>query len=149
MFNDKKFMNTQLSPRIESVVVKELKEWFGEDEDPIWIVSGLSHKQIAIAEERSNTDVLAPLVEAVSGNNKEKAIAIKKLLGMDSGAPKDTAKRMELLSMGSVNPKIDLEVAVKLATNYPTVFVQLTNSILKLTGLGSESKVKQEVSGKE
>jgi len=148
MFNNKEFMNAKLSPRTEEVNVKELKDWFS-DNDPIWTVNGLSHKQLAIAEERSTGDGLNTLVDAMSGNNKEQADAIRKLVGLDKGVPKDTAKRLELLVAGSVNPEIELDIAIKLATNFPTVFVQLTNTILQLTGLGSEVKVKPKPSGKE
>ncbi len=148
MFDTKNFINTKLSPRTEEIKVKELQSWFGEDE-PIWTVTGLGHKQIAIAEERSSTDHMEALVKAVAGNTTEQADAIRKIMGVDNGAPKDTKKRIELLVMGSVNPKIEQEVAVKIAINFPTVLIQLTNAILKLTGLGSDSKVKLKPSGKD
>lgn len=147
MFNKKDFMNTELVPRTKTVKVEELKDWF--EGEPNWVVKSLSHRQLATAEEHAKGDSLNILIAALSGNNKEQADAIRKLVGLDKGVPEDTAKRMEYLTIGSVDPEIELEVAVKIATDFPAVFVLLSNEIIRLTGLGSEAKVKLDTSGKE
>lgn len=147
MFKVKEFLRTELAHRQAKVKVDELKDWF--DGEPVWTVRGLSHKEIAIADEHSEkTKNLTSLISALAGNDEDKQKLISQLVGHDKETPKDTAKRMEHLVMGSIEPKIELDVALKLSIHQPYVFALLTNKILELTGLGSEASVKQKPSGK-
>ena len=150
MFNTTKFMKDDLVHRTEIVKVPELKEWFDSIEAPEWTVRGLSHKEISLAEEQANkTNDITKIIQAIAGNGEEKTKAIKKLIGIDDGVPKETAKRMGHLVFGSIDPKIELDTVVKLATHHPVVFANLTNTILKLTGLGSDVVGKHKPSGKD
>jgi hypothetical protein len=61
----------------------------------------------------------------------------RKALGLaGKETPGEIAKRLEMLAMASVEPAISLQVAVKLAENFPVEFYQLTNEITELTGMG-------------
>ena len=72
----------------------------------------------------------------------DKAKAIRDAMGLsDEQIPADISRRIEMLTYGSVEPALgpDLrEVAVKVAESYPTLFYELTNRILELTGSGAE-----------
>ena len=65
-----------------------------------------------------------------------------KAMGLASeDVPGDISRRIEMLAAGSVAPQLgadNRDVAVKLAENFPTVFYQLSNAILSLTGQGAE-----------
>jgi hypothetical protein len=81
------------------------------------------------------------LVEAMAGKG-DKASALRKTLGIADGeVPPDVSRRIEMLAVGSVKPELGMDnrdVAVKLAESFPTVFYNLTNRILSLTGQGAE-----------
>lgn len=149
MFNNKEFLKSSLKHREEEVEVPELAAWFDKDDKPVWKVRGLSHKELSISEERSAkgkniTDFLGALT-----NDAEKIKLMKALVGHEEGTPKETARRIEMLAIGSVEPEIDFDTAVKMAQHFPVVFGSLTNTILKLTGLGSDVVGKPMPSGKE
>jgi hypothetical protein len=71
----------------------------------------------------------------------DKAAQIRKAFGLgDDDVPQNISYRIELLAAGSVSPALGAEnrdVAVKLAETFPTVFYDLTNKILNLTGQGA------------
>jgi len=146
-----KFLNDSLSPRTETIKVPELKDWFGEDK-PEWTVRNLTASELAIANmaaEQGQENIKA-LVEAMAGKG-DKATALRKTMGLTEGeVPSDVSRRIEMLTAGSVSPALGMEnrdVAVKLAESFPTVFYNLTNRILSLTGKGSEVG-KRKPSGK-
>jgi hypothetical protein len=64
--------------------------------------------------------------------------AIQRLIGYGPDVPEDLARRFDHLVAGSVEPTIDRAFAVKLFSVYPIVAYQLSNEILKLTGLGPD-----------
>jgi hypothetical protein len=64
--------------------------------------------------------------------------AVRKALGLTADTPGEIAKRLEMLTLGSVAPAISLPVAVKLAEAFPIEFLTLTNEISELTGKGAE-----------
>ena len=144
MFDINKFMNSTLVPRTAEVEVEELLSWFPEGEKAIWKVRGLTATEMAKAQEAATkSQNIIAVVEAISGtNNTEKVTALKELLGTDDDVPIELAKRMEHLVCGVIAPKIELDLAVKLAQNYPIVFMTLAQKILTLTGLGAVDTVK-------
>lgn len=150
-FDAKAFTKAEFEPRTEAVPVDGLRSFFpdlGEDETPEWTVRGLTHAELARAEDASRRrQDLAAVVDALNGDEGKKQEAIKELLGVDQHVPQDTAKRMEMLVRGSVDPEIDLEVAVKLATAFPIEFSALTNKVIELTGRGHEALKKPAPSG--
>ena len=139
-----KFLNAALKPREVSIEVPELAEWFGKDEKPVWIVRGLTAAELGRANQaadKSNENLRA-LVAAMAGAG-DKAGAIRKTMGLsDDDVPTDVSRRIEMLAAGSVSPEVgsaNRDVAVKLAESFPTIFYNLTNNILNLTGQGAET----------
>ncbi len=45
-----------------------------------------------------------------------------------------------MLVYGSVNPKCDQSMAVKMGEFYPTTLYKITNKITELTGMGADIK---------
>lgn len=138
-----KFLNEQFTARTETVPVPELAGFFGEGEKAEWTVRGVSGVELGRAKQSAerSQDSLKALAEALAGKG-DKAEALRKTLGIsDEEVPPDISYRIEMLTAGSVSPKLGPEsrdVAVRLAETFPTVFYNLTNRILNLTGQGSE-----------
>lgn len=146
-----KFLNESLSARTATVEVPELKDFFGNDK-PEWTIKGLTAAELGranLAADRGQENLKA-LVEAMAGSG-DKVEALRKTMGIsEQDVPSDVSRRIEILTAGSVNPKLgqeNREVAVKLAETFPTVFYNLTNQILSLTGQGAEVG-KRKPSGK-
>lgn len=150
-----KFLNESLAPRTATIEVPELAVFFAEGEATEWVVKGLTAAELARANqaaERGQENVRA-LVEAMAGTG-DKAEALRKTLGIsEKDVPGDVSRRIELLTSGSVSPPLGQsrrDVAVKLGEAFPTVFYQLTNKILSLTGEGAElGKLKPSGSSKK
>jgi hypothetical protein len=145
-----KFLNASLTPREASVDVPELSEFFGDD-DAVWTVRGLTAAEMARANDAAQAgQSLSALVEALAKSG-QKADAIRKLAGVpDADVPADVSRRIQMLVDGSVSPEIgedSRDVAVRLAETFPTIFYNLTNKILSLTGQGAELG-KPKASGK-
>lgn len=138
-----KFLNAALKPRQTSVDVPELKAWFGKDEPTTWTVRGLTAAELAHANQAAERglDNVRAMVAAMAGDG-DKAAAIRQTLGLSNeDVPGDVSRRIEMLAAGSVSPALGAEnrdVAVKLGEAFPTVFYQLTNTIIGLTGQGAE-----------
>lgn len=148
-FNLQHFDQADFNAREEDVPVPALAAFFEEGVDPLWRVRGLTHSELAMAEESVGRDKnVQAVIDAMSSTGKEKAAAIKELLGIATDVPRETKKRMEMLVMGSVDPVVELSHAVKLSDAFPIEFGQLTNKILQLTGAGKvHAEVKQKPSG--
>lgn len=146
-----KFLDAELSLRTTSVEVPELSDFFG-DEKPVWTVKGLTAAELGRANQAADrgTENVKALVEAMAGSG-DKAEALRRTMGISqTEVPADVSRRIELLVAGSVEPKLGIEqrdVAVKLAETFPTIFYNLTNQILSLTGQGAELG-KRKPSGK-
>lgn len=147
-----KFMQAPLERRTKTVDVPELKEFYGEDEEPKWIVRALTAAELGRAKQTAEmgAENARAAVEALSGS-VEKADAVRKLLGIsDKEVPGDITRRIEMLCAGSVSPEIGeagRDAVVRLSEMYPTTFYNLTNIILSLTGEGAELG-KRKPSGK-
>ena len=74
------------------------------------------------------------VIEALTNNDQ--AQAVREMIGLTKGSPAEIVKRLEMLVLGSVVPKIELPLAVKLAEAFPIEFLTLTNKITALTGMG-------------
>lgn len=145
-FNSKTFMSAQFEPRTARVEVSGLADWFDEGEPPIWVVRGQTANEIALSLDASakhkNIDTIIKALAA----NSDKVAEMKKALGIESNTPGEIIKRLEQLVQCSVEPVITLDIAVKLGETRPIEFYQLTNEILRLTGLGMDVK-KSKASG--
>lgn len=148
-FDKKKFMKTTFEPRIEKVPVPDLKEFFEDGAELVWSVRNLSGHELGKVNEAKerNRNIEAILEALVSEQSKEKAEAIKHLIGLNNDTPGDIVQRLEMLIIGSVDPVCDQEMAVKICTYFPAVFVPLTNAIRNLTGQGALVKKKPTPSG--
>lgn len=138
MFDAKRFLKTKFTPRVEEVAVPDLKAFFTGDEESVWKVRGLTGAELARANEAATKNRnVAAVLEALAGESaKEKAEAVKELLGVGGTTPEDIAKRIEHLVLGSIEPKCTPDLAVRLSEAFPIEFYQITNRIMHLTGQG-------------
>jgi len=148
-FNSNQFTKQKFEHKTEKLKVEVLADWFGKDEEPIWEVRSLTGSEFVKAQEaQAKNKNLAVLAEAlVAGSDKDKVKALKQMVGTTDDVPGELAKRMEMLVFGTVNPEIDMTVAIKLAEYFPSDFMILTNKIINLTSLGSDM-VKRKAYGK-
>lgn len=135
-FNAEKFEATKFEPRKSRVSVPALAVFFDENEAPEWEVRGLNSNELHSALEASKKQQsIDSIVRAIAGSASQ-VEAIRAAIGFSKDTPGEVAKRLEMLVAGSVNPKINLPQAVKLAEAFPIEFLQLTNEITELTGKG-------------
>lgn len=148
-FDLHQFKKSSLAPRTARVDVPALSPFFGADEPPVWEVRGLSANEIAKANEaetkNQRLDSMITVLEAV--NQSEQINGLRESLGLGGNTHSEVIRRIEQLVMGSINPTITTDLAVRLAEHYPIEFYQITNEILKLTGMGSEIVKKPMPSG--
>ena len=154
-FDTRAFMSQSYTPREGEVEVPTLKDFFlnvgAQGTVPVlWKVRGLTADEIARCNEAAaRNEKVEAIVEALTASNKLDVIdGVKKLLGISSDVHSEVAKRLEQCVYGSIDPTIELNVAVKLATVAPVEFYAITNKILELTGLGQVAG-KSKPSGKE
>jgi hypothetical protein len=139
-FDVEQFQTASFSFREESIPVPELKDFFGEGEEAVWKIRNLTGIEVFAASEamernRRRNEIMEGLM---SEDRKEVVAAVKELAGYTDKAPDEYVRRLEVFRLGSVDPKISKEIAVKIADSFSTTFTHLTNRILVLTGLGKE-----------
>lgn len=137
-FNEKKFMNTNFTPRTKDVKVPDMKDFFDKDSEPVFRVRGLTGNELARVHEavHKHRDVAGLISGLLSGQSQEKIDSIRTALGVTDDVPAEIARRLEMISIASVDPKITLEVAVKFCEIYPIEFYSVTGTISELTGEG-------------
>lgn len=144
-FNAQKYTGADFHPRTDVVHVFQLKDFFDDGEVPEWKVRGLTANELAIAKDAQdkirNASALTEVL--LTGTKSEKVRELQQSLGYSDDVHSDIARRMEMLTMGSVTPECSLELAVILAKNHPETFYSLTNQILILTGQGAEQASKK------
>ena len=98
-FDVKAFMNAQYVAREAEIPITEpeLKNFFNSDGMPVWKVRGLTGNELGKANDvaEKNKDLRAIIEGLMSGGSKEKALALKKLVGVSDDVPNDIAKRIE------------------------------------------------------
>jgi hypothetical protein len=149
-FSAEKFARASITHRTREVKVPELADFYGGGEDPVWLVRGLSANEVAKSERAKTSHRLEEsLVEALkSGSQGEIVRNLQTMLGRSADQVEpDTARRIEILAAGSVEPACSVEIAVRIAETHPVVFYTLTNAILELTGKGGEIAKKPKRSG--
>ena len=136
-FDAAKFERATFADRTQRVEVPTLAEFF-DGEECVWVVRGLNSNELHKAMAASQTQkALEQILSAIS-ENKDQAKKVGSALGVHGDTPGEIAKRLEMLTAGSVEPAITLPIAVKLAETFPIEFLTLTNTITELTGLGFE-----------
>ena len=143
------FRNTELSQRTETIKVPELGAFFAEGEEPAWTVRALSANEIFKADGAKMAQSRASaLAEAITSGSRDEIIKeVQAALGQSGDVQPETARRLEMLVCGSVDPVVTIQDSVRLAENFPTVFIKLTNVILTLSGRGADAKKKPTTSG--
>lgn len=144
-FDAAAFERAQLGPRTSQVPVPGLARWFTEGADPVWTVRGLDASEVHFTAEAGKTrSTVANLLNAVAeGGSQVKAL--RSAIGLPDGmVPGEIVRRQEMLRIASIDPVIDLTVAVKLSEKFPVEFMQLTNEVLLLTGQGATDLGKPE-----
>lgn len=137
-FSVDKFERAQFAPRTQEVDVKDLAAFFDDGEKPIWIVRGLSSSELHRAMEAGKRQQSIEAIVKAIAQGADQAESVRKAIGLTTGVPGEIAERMEMLVMGSIAPKIELQLAVKLADSFPLEFLLLTNVIKELTGKGAD-----------
>ena len=137
-FSVDKFERAKFAPRTQGVDVEALASFFDEGEKPVWTVRGLSSSELHRALEASKRQQSIETIVKAIAQGGDQAQSIRKAIGLTSDTPGEIAKRLEMLVMGSVSPKIELPIAVKLAESFPIEFLALTNAISELTGKGAD-----------
>lgn len=139
MFDSKSFKKEKFKARTEDVAVPDLEAWFKKGTKAVWKVRGLSGKEVgatkmAAAKNKSLAGIME-MLKSANVTEKTEAMAAVMDLGKDR-ITDDIAERLEQLVTGSLKPKCDIDLAVKLCESFPVDFYNITNRILKLTGLG-------------
>jgi hypothetical protein len=139
-FNAEKFLNAKMQPRTADVPVPGLAHWFPEGEKPIWKVKGISGQELGFAQQSvaNRKDIPAIVAGLLGGNSKEKIDATKKALNIDDTIAANDALNIHLVRLGSVDPVIDEDLAVKLCTCHVIELREIAKKILTLTGQGYE-----------
>lgn len=137
-FDAEKFERAEFKPRTATHTLTVLAAFFDAGEKPDWTVRGLSGTELYSALEASKRQGSVESIVAALASKGDQIEAIRKAIGLAANTPGEMAKRLEMLTLGSVSPKIDLPTAVKLAHNFAVEFMILTNSISELTGEGSD-----------
>ena len=140
-FDLERFRAASLAPREARVPVPDLAHWFADGEEAVWAVRGLTGEEIARSNEASQRSALvanAVAALAAAASKEDQVEGLKTLIGYGDETPADLARRFDHLVFGSVEPKVDREIVVRLFQSYPTVGYTLTNKILELTGLGPD-----------
>ena len=133
-----RFERAKFVPRTQAVEVEALAAFFDEGEKPEWTVRGLTSSELHRALEASKrSQSIETIVKAIAQGG-DQAQTIRRAIGLTSDTPGEIAKRLEMLVMGSVVPKIELPTAVRLAEHFPIEFLSLTNTISELTGKGAD-----------
>jgi len=145
MFKAKDFAKAQFQPRTAELSLPALADYF--ENDPVWTVRGATASEVAkMLEAGTRQNNIDTIIKAIAANS-DKVNEIRQAVGITNDTPADIVKRLEQLVMCSVDPVIDLPIAVKLADAFPVEFYMLTNKITELTGQGMDVK-KSKPSGK-
>lgn len=138
-FDLKAFNAAKLEPRTEDVPVPDLAVFFAAPDKPVWKIRQLTGEELSRANEAAGRNKQASAILRAMAASETKSDAIKELMGFSDAIPEDLAKRIEHLMLGSVEPKVDRETALRLFRHYPVVAWQLCDRILALTGKGAVS----------
>lgn len=148
-FDIRAFSREKFEPRTASVPVPSLRQWFGENDEPVFVVRGLDGNELANCNQAiSQQNRMDDIVKAISANNSTERIEqIRSAIGISGDdVPEENIKRFKYLEFGSVEPKVDHDLAKIINQRFPIEFKILTNKIIELTGLGMDVK-KPEPSG--
>ena len=135
-FDIQKFETADYKFREKRIPVPELKPFFN-GETAEWVVRNLTGAELAAVRDsvQRSKDIEAIIEGLASKNGKDKVEAIKDALGI-TGDSDDYIRRLTVLELGTVSPKIARKHAVKLSEAHGVLFSTLTNEIYNLSGQG-------------
>jgi len=138
-FDSARFVRASVVPRTAKVKLPALAGFFDADEAPEFEVRGLDGSELAQTHDavRRNKDLTELVTGLLSGEGAEKVVAIRDAMGLGDKVPDEIAKRLEILTLGSVEPKLDREACLKLCRAFPVEFYLLSNKVTELTGEGA------------
>jgi len=128
-FNLEGFRSVEAQPRTEAVRVDDLADWF--EGEPIWTVRGLTYDEIAKADAAADkTKTLTALVESLASSDsvREKVTLMKDVLGFGDDSSPQAIRRLEMFVIASVDPVIELDVAVKLSNTNPVIAMDVNGN---------------------
>lgn len=135
-FDAKAFSRAKFEARVETVEVPEMSG-FNKGEALLWKVRGLTADEFyrvrGVAEKNNQVQAL---IEAAAGRGAAQIEAIREAFGLAGDLHEEHVRRLEMLIIASVDPKVDRPMAVKFAGAFPVAFARLTDMILSLTGMG-------------
>ena len=137
-FDTRSFINAEFVQRTEAVNVPGLAKWFTGE--PLWVVRGLTASELSKTLDSSNRQRSIDSIIKSIAQNESVVNELRQTLGLTNDTPQDIVKRLEQLTIASIDPVIDFTVAVRLAESFPIEFYQLTNAIIALTGMGMDLK---------
>lgn len=125
--------------------VPQLKGWgyFDDGDDLVWRVRMATASELFRAREApERQEKVFQAAMALASAGAVEAGELRKLYGLDSqDTPAEVSRRIDLLVWASVHPKIgpdNREKIVELSETHPLIFMQLTNLIDQLSGLGAQ-----------
>ena len=140
-FDENKFMNAKFQHRTKEIKVPELKSFFNDDDEAVWIVRGLTGPEVGSCKQAAAKDKsYIALLKAIQDQDVSKKIeGITAALDLGQGTKTgEIPERIHQLVAGSVEPKCTVDLAVKICKTFPTIFYNLSNTILLLSGQGQE-----------
>lgn len=138
-FDAERFNAAPSTLRTARYRIEALREFFG-GEDPVFELRQLTGEELAVCHEaaKTNRDVTEIISGLMSGDSKEKVQSVLAAIGRGSHqVPDEHAKRIEMLILGSVEPKLDRTTVVRIGKLFPVDFMVLTNMISGLSGQGA------------
>lgn len=140
-----KFRKARFIRPSETFAVPELKEFFDEDEEPVYHIHGLdANEQWYALEAKKQNSLSQALVKAIEANNQQEIIDVTRLaLGRSEElrTHEEYAYRLELIRLGVTNGDgrscLDYEDVARLGKHFPMIFFRLSTRILQLSGEGS------------
>lgn len=135
-FDIQKFETADFRFREKRIDVPELKLFFGDGEPAEWVVRNLTGSELAaVRDSVQRSKDIESIIEGLAGSEKEKVQAVQAAMGL-TGDSEDHIRRLTILELGTVSPKIKRKHAVRLSEVCPVIFTSLTTEIMSLTGQG-------------
>lgn len=141
-FDRKAFLKAPFRHREEEVPVPDMAAFFPDGERAVWKVRGMTGQEKGWADEQVDAkirDKVFAFVRALLGGSaKEIEEAAQYIPAGKKGTAESVSKSILYLTIGSVDPPCDHELAVNICTRYPIEFQVLVLKILELTGKGQD-----------
>jgi len=142
MFDFDRFDSAQFTFPTKKIPVPEIKDFFEEGQEAVWECRSLNGHELAIVNEAVETysrkKAIMKALASGNGTNSEITKGVQIFLNNDESiTPEDLIRRHKMLELASIPPCPE-NICVKLAYVKPTVFLRITNEIIKATGDGAE-----------